>query len=53
MSLQASLLSGAVDVTGPWNSVPHKESGILTVESQSAGAHGKVKVLLKDRSAQG
>jgi hypothetical protein len=29
-----------------------KESGILRVESQPAGAHGKVKVLLEDRSAQ-
>jgi hypothetical protein len=32
---------------------PHKESGILTVESQPASAPGKVKVLLEDRSAQG
>jgi hypothetical protein len=31
----------------------HKESGILTVESQSTGAQRKVKVLLGDRSAQG
>jgi hypothetical protein len=46
MSLQASLLPGAADVTGPENSVPPrpKESGILAVESQPTDAAGKVKV---------